>query len=315
MKRGDGMMDKSETVLHEFKSLVCDLCGLALASKEEFAEFSRTVRSELDDVAGLTDKLAQEETAQEAFMNELVSKAERMLEIEEKIQELVQSQNFGFKIITAQEEERRRVSREIHDGPAQAMANVIFLAEVCEKLIEIDTARAKQELFELRQQVRSCLVETRKIIFDLRPMVLDDLGLIPTVKKIADNLKERTEMQIGVKLSGLQGQQLDSRIEVSLFRIIQESLNNVEKHAEASEAQVLIDFQHDCVTAIVKDNGKGFDPGKKYQDSESFGLLGMRERVSLLQGELNIDSHIGVGTEITVKIPLMATNEAQRLIE
>ncbi len=302
-------MDKSETVLHEFSSLVCDLRRVALASKEEFTDFCRIVRAENNNSAGLLEYVTKQEAAQGSLLSELVEKADRMREIEDKIQGLVQSQNFGFKIITAQEEERRRVAREIHDGPAQAMANVIFLAEVCEKLIEIDTERAKRELFELRQQVRVCLTETRKIIFDLRPMVLDDLGLVPTVKKIADNLKERSGLQTSVKLTGLQGQLLDSRIEVSLFRIIQESLNNVEKHAEASEVQVLIDFQHDRVTAKVKDDGKGFDPYNKYKDSESFGLLGMRERVSLLHGELEINSRVGAGTEILVEIPLAAVAE------
>ena len=297
-------MDKSETVLHEFSSLVGDLRRVALASKKDFSDFCKIVRDENSNSAGLLESVTKQEVAQDALLSQLVEKADRMREIEDKIQGLVQSQNFGFKIITAQEEERRRVAREIHDGPAQAMANVIFLAEVCEKLIEIDTERAKRELFELREQVRGCLTETCKIIFDLRPMVLDDLGLVPTVKKIADNLKERSGLQISVKLTGLQGQPLDSRIEVSLFRIIQESLNNVEKHAEASEVQVLIDFQHDRVTAKVKDDGKGFDPSNKYTDSESFGLLGMRERVSLLHGELEINSQVGAGTEILVKIPL-----------
>lgn len=307
-------MEKSETVLHEFTGLVHDQRRLALASKEAFADFCKKVEGEISE-SGLPDNLSEIKSAQETFTSDLVAIADRMLEIEDKIQSLVQSQNFGFKIITAQEEERRRVAREIHDGPAQAMANVIFLAEVCEKLIEIDTDRAKRELFELRQQVRSCLTETRKIIFDLRPMVLDDLGLIPTVKKIADNLKERTGTQVTVKFSGLQGQPLDSRIEVSLFRIIQESLNNVEKHAGAAEVEVLIDFQYDCVTAMIKDNGKGFDPDNYSQDSESFGLLGMRERVSLLQGELKIHSYIGAGTQIMVRIPHDTASQAQRLIE
>jgi len=307
-------MEKSETILHEFNNIACDLRRLALASKDEFISFCQVVQSEAGDQDNLIDRMVLETAAQEALTNELVAKSDRMLEIKDKIQGLVQSQNFGFKIITAQEEERRRVAREIHDGPAQAMANVIFLAEVCERLIEIDAERAKRELFELRQQVRSCLIETRKIIFDLRPMVLDDLGLIPTVKKIADNLKERSGIKTSVKLCGLQGQPLDSRIEVSLFRIIQESLNNVEKHAEASEVQVIMDFQHDCVTAMVKDNGKGFDPKKISQDGESFGLLGMRERVSLLQGELGIDSQIGTGTKITVKIPISVTSQEQILV-
>lgn len=222
---------------------------------------------------------------------------------------LVESSNFGLKIIKVQEEERRRVAREIHDGPAQAMANVIFLAEVCEKLIAIDTARAKRELQELRNQVRGCLEETRKIIFDLRPMALDDLGLIPTVKRIVDILKERMGLKINVKVSGVPAPKLDSHIEVSLFRIIQESLNNIEKHSNASEAQVLIEFQGDYVTVIVKDNGSGFDVEANHKNSKSFGLLGMKERVNLLNGELKIHSQRGSGTEITVKTPLFPASK------
>lgn len=146
----------------------------------------------------------------------LAEDLKHMFEQIDKMQPLVQSQNFGFKIINAQEEERRRVSREIHDGPAQAMANVIFLAEVCERLIEIDTDRAKEELRELRQQIRGCLDETRKIIFDLRPMVLDDLGLIPAVKRIADIFKDRSEGKTNVKVSVNNTKKLESVVEVSL---------------------------------------------------------------------------------------------------
>ncbi|MBP2653674.1 MAG: DegS sensor signal transduction histidine kinase [Firmicutes bacterium] len=235
-----------------------------------------------------------------------------MSDVVNKLQTLVYSQNFGLKIIKAQEEERRRVAREIHDGPAQAMANVIFLAEVCEKLLDKDTNRAKTELHELRQQVRGCLEETRKIIFDLRPMALDDLGLIPTVRRIGDMLRERTGLKVVIKVTGDQPAKLDPNVEVSLFRIIQESLNNIEKHADASEANILVDFNNAYVVAVIKDDGKGFEV-KSYNYGNSFGLLGMKERVSLLNGELDINSQKGTGTEVSVKIPLPLTKDGERV--
>ena len=219
-----------------------------------------------------------------------------------KIESMQQSQLFGSKIIKAQEEERRRVSREIHDGPAQAMANIVFRAEVCERLIDIDMVRAKKELADLREQVRMCLKETRKIIFDLRPMTLDDLGLVPTVKRFLDTAKERSGIIPAVRLLGAE-RRLDSYVEVGLFRTIQEAVNNVEKHAQASVINIVMEFRRDMLTVTIEDNGKGFDTAENV-GSESFGLLGMRERINLLNGELLIKSVKGTGTKITIKIQL-----------
>lgn len=215
---------------------------------------------------------------------------------------LQQRQAFGVKIIKAQEEERRRVAREIHDGPAQAMANVVFRAEVCERLIDTDIARAKAELRELREQVRLCLKETRKIIFDLRPMTLDDLGLVPTLRRVLDTLKERTGLIAELKVLG-EEKRLDSHIEIGVFRVIQEALTNVEKHAKATAVWVRIDFRPGVVSVVVEDDGRGFD-GLENVGSESFGLMGMRERVSILGGELKIASGKGKGTKVFLKVPL-----------
>ncbi|MBC8014155.1 MAG: sensor histidine kinase [Sporomusaceae bacterium] len=219
-----------------------------------------------------------------------------------KIESMQQSQLFGAKIIKAQEEERRRVSREIHDGPAQAMANVVFRAEVCERLIDIDIVRAKKEFVDLREQVRACLKETRKIIFDLRPMTLDDLGLVPTVKRFLDTVKERNGIIWAVRILG-EERRLDSYVEVGLFRTIQEAVNNVEKHAEASLINIVMEFRRDMLTVTIEDNGRGFNTADNV-GNESFGLLGMRERINLLSGELVIKSEKGVGTKINIKVAL-----------
>lgn len=219
-----------------------------------------------------------------------------------KIESLQQSQVFGAKIIKAQEEERRRVSREIHDGPAQAMANIVFRAEVCERLIDIDVIRAKKEITDLREQVRMCLKETRKIIFDLRPMTLDDLGLIPTMKRFLDAVKERSDIISEVRVLGTE-RRLDSYVETGLFRIFQEAITNVEKHAKASIISLVIEFRSDVLLATIEDNGQGFDTADNF-GSESFGLLGMQERVNLLNGELTIKSELTVGTKIMIKVNL-----------
>lgn len=219
-----------------------------------------------------------------------------------QLETLQASQVFGAKIIKAQEEERRRVAREIHDGPAQSMANIVFRAEVCERLIETDIARAKEELSDLREQVRVALRETRKIIFDLRPMTLDDLGLVPTLRRVLETVKERSLIFTELKILG-QEKRLDAHVEIGLFRIIQEALNNVEKHSRAANAWVRIDFRASVVSAVVEDDGRGFDSAESV-GKESFGLMGMRERINLLRGELSVKSEAGKGTRVFITVPL-----------
>lgn len=218
------------------------------------------------------------------------------------LETLQQSQMFGSKIIKAQEDERRRVSREIHDGPAQAMANIVFRAEVCERLLDVDVVRAKTEIAELRDMVRGCLKETRKIIFDLRPMTLDDLGLIPTIKRFLDTVKERSGLQYDLRVLGEEKRQ-EAYVEIGLFRIVQEAVNNIEKHAKAYSIKIVIEFRREAIMAAIEDDGIGFDTVENI-GSESFGLLGMKERVNLLKGDLIIKSEKGKGTRIVVRMNL-----------
>ena len=226
---------------------------------------------------------------------------EQMGTVTNQIESLQQRQIFGAKIIKAQEDERRRVAREIHDGPAQVMANVVFRGEVCERLIDTDMVRAKVELRDLRDQVRNALKETRKIIFDLRPMTLDDLGIVPTVRRVLETLRERTGIVPEVLVIGNE-RRLDTHVEIGLFRIIQEALNNVEKHSRADSVRICFEFGHKFVSVIIEDNGCGFDSGADF-GRDHFGLMGMRERINLLNGELLIKSQTGSGSRVFAKVP------------
>lgn len=208
----------------------------------------------------------------------------------------------GLKILHAQEEERKRVAREIHDGPAQSMANAILRAEIAEKvLLQEGVERAKAELKELKGSIRDSLADVRRIIFDLRPMALDDLGLVPTVEKYIDGLTKKTTTKIQFMVRGLIAR-LPSALEVVLFRLIQESLTNIIKHAKASTAKVMLEFRQDFVHLLVEDDGIGFE--FKDRSQLGYGLMGMKERVKLLRGEIKIATQPGRGTTICVHIPI-----------
>jgi two-component system sensor histidine kinase DegS len=218
------------------------------------------------------------------------------------IESLQQRQLFGVRIIKAQEEERRRVARDIHDGPAQALANVMFRAEVCGRLMDSDLAQAKVELGDLREQVRAVLKDTRKLIFGLRPMTLDDLGLAPTIRRLLDVVRERTGVIGDICISG-DTQRFDPAIEIGLFRVVQEALNNVEKHAQANCVRIRIDFRQQAISLLVEDDGNGFDMSVA-TGAEQFGLTGMKERISLIGGEIKISSQLGRGTKVYIRVRL-----------
>lgn len=229
----------------------------------------------------------------------------RLQDLSSKIGELQQAQKMAFSIIKAQEEERKRVAREIHDGPAQSMANIVMRAEYCLKLLDINPGQVREELVALQDLVRLSLVDVRKIIFDLRPMVLDDLGLVPAIKRYLADYKEQNGLQIEFLFFGQQ-HRLDSSIEVALFRIIQETVNNAKKHALAKNVVVKMEQLTDKVTILIKDNGQGFDLDKVMSDKDGngYGLVGMRERVQLLEGEMSITTAPDHGTSISILVPL-----------
>ncbi|MGG1398806.1 sensor histidine kinase [Bacillus salipaludis] len=212
-------------------------------------------------------------------------------------------QDFGLKIIEAQEEERKRMSREIHDGPAQMLANVIMRSDLIERVYrESGPEDAFSEIHSFKKMVRSALYEVRRIIYDLRPMALDDLGLVPTLRKYLLTIEEyHNHSKIDFVNIGLE-HRLPAKYEVALFRMIQESVQNALKHANACEIKVKLEMTQTAITVLIKDNGAGFDTSQK--KPESFGIMGMKERVDLLDGEIMIESKIGKGTAVTIHVPL-----------
>lgn len=221
---------------------------------------------------------------------------------------------IGEWIIRAQEEERWRVAREIHDGPAQTMANLVLRAEICEKLLEVGRNDVRDELARLKELVKESLRELRRIIFNLRPMALDDLGLVPTLNRYLENLREQEAVPLHLTVKGVESRMSSSK-EVALFRMVQEAVNNARKHARASRIDVTIGFAGDRVHVTVEDNGVGFDLNAlqaEWLDRQHFGLMSMKERIELLGGEFAVSSVPGKGTRIVARVPIEDTPEKAR---
>ena len=225
-----------------------------------------------------------------------------------------QRQEFAIKIIQAQEEERKRLSREIHDGPAQLLANVSLRTGLIEQMCNPTTdENVIKELRDLRELAREALHEVRRIIYDLRPMALDDLGLVPTLQKYLKKMMGYNEGVYIHFMSKGPDKRFDSNFEASAFRLIQESVSNALKHAEAKDIWVKLEWLHDTMNIVVKDNGKGF--AKEEIKDKTFGLIGMHERIELLKGKIRIDSKIGEGTTVFIQIPIDEKNTIKEIKE
>ncbi len=204
------------------------------------------------------------------------------------------------------EEERMRIARDMHDGPAQSMSNLVLQAEILERLITRDPQLVVKELADFKNGVRDVLDDTRRLIFDLRPMTLDDLGLVPTLRKFVREFGERAGVKAHLRVVG-EEIRLREALEPTLFRIIQEALNNARKHARASVVEVSIIFHPTMVSAMVRDDGIGMDVAAieaRLDGTRNLGIISMRERTELEKGRLEIRSQAGHGTEVRVSFDL-----------
>jgi two-component system sensor histidine kinase DegS len=204
-------------------------------------------------------------------------------------------------LVNAQETERQRLSRQMHDGPAQALSNFILQTEIAMRLLEIDAGQARDELNSLKTSAMGTFQKVRNFIFELRPMMLDDLGLVPTVRRYADAFKEQAGLDVSVTVTGNE-RRLAPYLEVMLFRAIQELLGNTARHSQATQVKVLVDMGDDRVRVSVDDNGKGFDADAVLQGT-SLGLKLIRERSEMLGGSFEVDSSIGKGSRVSFTVP------------
>jgi len=219
------------------------------------------------------------------------------------ISNLEDKTQIGMKIIKAQEEERRRIARDIHDGPAQNIASLVIKTEIIEKLLKRGNVHIEEELKDIKAHLRSVLKEIRGIMYDLRPVSLDEVGLIPTIERMAADISY--EKNIAIETKKISDYPISNSLnKLIVYRIVQESLNNIVKHSDAKNVTIRIDIRKDSIDGSISDDGKGFDVDSLMEGkNKSFGLSSMKERAEIARGLITIKSVVGKGTKIMFSIP------------
>ena len=209
-------------------------------------------------------------------------------------------------VIDAQEAERARVARDLHDQTGQALTSVLLGLRLVETSLERtvpDLDDAKRRTAEVRELVADALADVRQLAFDLRPTVLDDVGLVAALRRLTADLAARHGLAVPLTLDGLDDDgRFPAELETVVYRVVQEALTNVVRHAEATRADVSITVVDGCLRAVVTDDGVGFDPAAPAH--RSLGLLGMAERTSLVGGRVDVASAPGSGTTVALEVPV-----------
>ena len=299
------------TLAYMFRSSVVNPISKLITSARRIAGGDLSTRVEIqrnDEIGTMANSF--NEMAEQVEQHAKALEASKM-KLEETVQERTRQlqETAGIRgqllerLISAQEEERRRVARELHDEAGQALSAIMLDMAMAIDALPDGTTEAKQRLSQSRTLAAQTLGDLRKLIYDLRPEVLDHLGLAPALRSYVKSRLEAKNIKVRLSLSGLENR-LPARMETTIFRIIQEATTNVVRHSGASTVSINLAVTNSMVNASVEDNGKGFDVEAALQASESWGLRGIRERVGLVGGQLSIKSVPGQGTHIKFQIPL-----------
>jgi two-component system sensor histidine kinase DegS len=214
-------------------------------------------------------------------------------------------QHLLERLSLTQEEERRRIARDLHDSVIQDLSGIIFSLSFLRSALPNNETKAQQEVDQLTKVAEATIQNIRQIIYDLRPTTLDSLGLIPTLEKYLERFA--TQQKVKAELKTNLKQRLPEKVETAIFRLTQEALNNIAKYAQAKNVCVNINQVKNELAVSIKDDGVGFDVNavqKRASQSSGFGLSGMRERVRIINGNLQIQSAPGQGCQIAAVVPL-----------
>lgn len=235
-----------------------------------------------------------------------IQKNEKIISRIERIERILKSENDSLTVLSIQEEDRKRIARDLHDTSLQNLAHLIHQIELSGLYIDEDPIRAKLELSVVNKRLREIIDEIRNTIFDLRPMTFDDLGLKAVFERLIDSINEDKKYEVDLNIENVSCE--TNIVLVTIYRVVQECLNNIVKHAEASKISLSCKCKNNDCHIVIRDNGKGFVDETNDYGEKHFGIFCMKERIKLLGGKIDFDSVPEEGTTISIMIPLDAYN-------
>ena len=245
----------------------------------------------------INDTFPQDEVGDLVIAFNAMTRQLQQAEIDRKDKEKLRS-DFLQRIISTQEQERKRVARELHDQTGQALASMMVRLKMLDKA---DLSNLSKEIDSLKKSLIEEMGAIHNLALELRPSVLDDMGLVAALELYLNQFRERHGLHVDLVKIGMEDKRADHCVETCIYRIIQESLTNVVKHAKADTIKILLELRQENIRGIIEDNGSGFDLCKIPR--ERLGIYGMEERASLLGGTLKVDSEPGQGTMVSFTIP------------
>lgn len=268
-----------------------------------------------DDQQLIQEKLEETNTR----YSECLEKIEELSNvIKESKQSVVQDKQdnedevYGITLLETQENERQRISRELHDSTVQNLTSLVHKTELCSKLVDIDPVRCKLELNIMSKTLREIINDTRQMIYNLRPMSFDDIGLDVTIERALEKIENSEAKKIKFSVVG-EPYEIKPVIGLTLLRIIQEACSNAIRHADPSLICVTLTYEKEKVLVEIEDDGSGFEIEKlesgTREDNSGFGLSMMKERVYLLSGNININTKVNCGTKVFVEVPIISEEE------
>lgn len=298
-------------------------CIAELISKDNIDENSSGTSARMEEEQQKKEYLLKISTLQ----TKIFDLQDRMVYIQDRIEKikslsLIVDEQIGSEVkkedgifekirsLEIQEVERKRISMELHDTTVQNLTTLVHKIEFCLRLIDRDIIRAKMEMQGMTDTLRKTINELREMIYQLRPMSIDDIGLVATLQRfIKQNELENGQVKITLHVIN-EEKYIKPVINITLYRIIEEAFQNTKKHANATEFTITILYEEDYINLLIQDDGVGFDyqPNrKKYskEDEKHFGLSIMKERVDLLSGKIQIKSKKGRGTKIQIEVPVL----------
>jgi len=297
------LSQRNATITMHLQQVDSQLDELPIVEVKNAYDAALDAQQRLVGMRGQVEKLQSDQTNLDRYLSSMRNIQQVLQESEGGSGAGRESGNLakGEMLIQAQETERKRLSRQMHDGPAQALSNFILQTEIAMRLFEVDQERAREELTNLKGAASKTFQKVRDFIFDLRPMMLDDLGLVPTAKQYVNSFREKHSVDVDLTSTGNE-RRLESYLEVLIFRAMQEFLNFSVTNGQAADIRVLLDMG-DMIRLDVEDNGSGVEVGRMDRDDDAIGIKVVQDRVEMLGGEFVIDSTLGQGTRISLAVP------------